>query len=270
MPAYNGGMIQLDRGILDDILAHSDRDDLRLLAADWFEDQGEVERAEFVRVQVQMEHTTVCPCDPHGTLPDGWSRLWTPQTRLCPCRWCGLRRQEQQFLCAHHAPTGYSCWWGWADEALQKCHDESECTKEPDPADWTFRRGFVHAITCTAADWLAHADAIRAQNPVQAVTLTTWPEMAVWYEEDESPGSRKAMLRQLKRQWPGITFTLPDGTIGAEDVYDMITRLEQARVDRLILEGDPEAARPLGILNAPKQKQPALDDPRPAKPPRKR
>lgn len=44
-------------------------------------------------------------------------------------------------------------------------------------SNWITRRslcrGFIESVTCTAADWLKHADAILAQHPVQNVTLTT-------------------------------------------------------------------------------------------------
>ncbi len=42
-----------------------------------------------------------------------------------------------------------------------------------------FVRGFVESVTCTAADWLAHADAIRAAQPVTKVRLTMYPGMDV-------------------------------------------------------------------------------------------
>src|SRR5205085_1311341 len=40
------------RGFLDDIFAHPDDDMPRLIFADWLDEQGEGERAEFIRVQV--------------------------------------------------------------------------------------------------------------------------------------------------------------------------------------------------------------------------
>ncbi len=139
------------------------------------------------------------------------------------CLRCRLIVREKQLLYGLHIPTGYSCWWGWAGEALQRCHDESECPKEPDPVDWTFRRGFVHALTLTAADCLAHLDAIRAAAPVQAVTLTTWPECMQPHgfrnpcrRFDETArifpwcdACRLTAEESRAKRWPGITFTLP-------------------------------------------------------------
>src|SRR4051812_46175401 len=40
-------------GFLDDITAHPDDDNPRLIYSDWLEDQGDVARAEFIRVQIE-------------------------------------------------------------------------------------------------------------------------------------------------------------------------------------------------------------------------
>jgi uncharacterized protein (TIGR02996 family) len=47
-------MIPLDRGLLADIIANPKDDTIRLIAADFWEDAGEYERAEFVRLQCLM------------------------------------------------------------------------------------------------------------------------------------------------------------------------------------------------------------------------
>jgi uncharacterized protein (TIGR02996 family) len=41
------------RGFLEDIVAHPDDDTPRLVFADWLEDEGDGERAEFIRVQIE-------------------------------------------------------------------------------------------------------------------------------------------------------------------------------------------------------------------------
>jgi uncharacterized protein (TIGR02996 family) len=45
--------LPLDRGFLDDILAHPDDDAPRLIYADWLHDHGQQARAEFIRVQIE-------------------------------------------------------------------------------------------------------------------------------------------------------------------------------------------------------------------------
>lgn len=70
-------------------------------------------------------------------------------------------------------------------------------------AGFEFTRGFIGAITCTAADWLAHGDAIRAAHPVTKVVLTTWPDPVA------SEFNRERYYLFLEDRWPGVTFELP-------------------------------------------------------------
>lgn len=70
---------------------------------------------------------------------------------------------------------------------------------------WEFRRGFVHSVTCTAADWLTRGDAIRAAHPVTRVVLTTGIPLIA----GEQCAANLDGTLQIAR-WPGIAFTLPD------------------------------------------------------------
>ncbi|MDY3558247.1 TIGR02996 domain-containing protein [Gemmata sp. JC673] len=47
----------------------------------------------------------------------------------------------------------------------------------PDACTLDSRGGWIAAVTCDAAVWIAHGDAIRARHPVTAVRLTTAPEV---------------------------------------------------------------------------------------------
>lgn len=103
-------------------------------------------------------------------------------------------------------------------------------------------RGFIETFACTGDAWIAHADGILAQHPVQEVTLTTWPEIdstttnpsspniqpirrhtlrgksySVGYvttEEDErlsiDPWEPRVMKWLLRQHWPTVkTWNLP-------------------------------------------------------------
>lgn len=90
---------------------------------------------------------------------------------------------------------------------------------------WEFCRGFVESVECTAADWIAHGDAILAAHPVTKVTLTTWPgepgtspdHWALgpqWLGSPRTDGftrdDREFMVGlYLADRWPRIEFTLP-------------------------------------------------------------
>jgi uncharacterized protein (TIGR02996 family) len=107
---------------------------------------------------------------------------------------------------------------------------------------YTVRRGFVESVTCTAADWLAHGDAISREHPITQVRLTTWPEVGIagslrrtfWLEGDPEPllfydwevikvaahrhsdnsviGGPAVVAALLSLRYPGITFHLPRAT----------------------------------------------------------
>ena len=51
----------------------------------------------------------------------------------------------------------------------------ADCPAWAESCVWS--RGFISAVTCTAADWLAYADEILAAHPVREVTLTSLPEI---------------------------------------------------------------------------------------------
>ncbi len=225
-------MIPLDAHLLAAVLEEPESDALRLVCADFWEEHGEVERAEFIRVQVelaQMEARHHHECT--STVKRGMEAA-------------GLRRRERELLTLSveqrwpdYAPA-IPCWLN-ADSTVT-VHREATA-KSVYSSTVAFRRGFIAAITCTAADWLAHADAIRAREPVTEVMLTTWPE--VQHDMINSAGdifantqlavrlvgqgrwktiTNKCVMQQtweqmrpdvikelLAAEWPGITFTLP-------------------------------------------------------------
>ncbi len=137
------------------ICADPDDDTPRLAYADWLEEQGQGERAEFIRVQCELAKCRDC----HGTgrKPNparndtkrhnaGQFKMILADTVAC-CTDDGskaLRRRERELL-----GTDF-CRWGVRIEGFTS----------------HYRRGFVHAVTCTAAAWLAHADAL-AWHPDQ-------------------------------------------------------------------------------------------------------
>lgn len=213
--------------LLAAVKADPDADTPRLLFADWCDDNGEPERAEFVRANVTLSRAPRSGCcdrvgntlaaDPPGVVP-------------CACPWAELTRRHGDLLPAGGFPgcLPFEAVHCWADHG-------------PDPVppgrrvNWV--RGFVDRVACPAADWLAHADAILAEHPVRAVRLTTVPEIhrldvwktlyalsstGPWYDAREltqvairhggtypgleTPGTVGCLLIA---QWPGITFTLP-------------------------------------------------------------
>ncbi len=166
--------MQLDPTLLASLLdpANEDDDGLRLVIADWLEEHDQPERAEFVRVQVELAAT-----------PPFWKPVSDPGAKLS-IRYEALRRRERELLGNYqydwlNAETG-TLWHHWGG-----------------PPAW--RRGFIHALTCTAANWLAHAEALLATQPVRQATLTTLPG-----------GPYGSVATRFVTEWPHVRFTLPE------------------------------------------------------------
>lgn len=182
--------------VLGYVLAHPDADGPRLLAADWLEGDGQGEWAAYIRVAVELARTPEC----------------TPGSAVAGvrCRRCELDARQGDLWRA----LDYGA--GWLPAAWR-----------PAPA-CEVRRGFIEVITCPAAAWLEHADAVTAAHPVRAVALTTWPDLKV-FDRDEAGGRLLLQLpggghrawsephepwaavtgRLLALEWPGVSFTTP-------------------------------------------------------------
>jgi uncharacterized protein (TIGR02996 family) len=115
-------------GFLKDICAHPDDDDIRLIYADWLEDNGQPERAEFIRVQ----------CELHRLPADDPSRQQ-------------LERREAELLAAYR------------DTWLNCLPDFCGVYWRP-----YFHRGFVEGVEAgTWSAFESQAAAIFAAGPVQ-------------------------------------------------------------------------------------------------------
>ena len=122
-----------DDAFLEAIIDSPEDDGLRLIYADWLEEQGDP-RGEFVRVQVELARLT--EQDP---------------------RWAGLAEREAQLLDEHG--------WKWL-RPLKRLLPEEDCTP-------VFQRGLVAEVTfwggTGAVRLLVVADKLFRQAPVQSL-----------------------------------------------------------------------------------------------------
>jgi uncharacterized protein (TIGR02996 family) len=188
--------------LLAAVLAAPDDDAVRLVFADWLEEHGEEERAEFVRLQcrlAEIEREIGRRQFFHGLLLER-DRLCGREVELLP----GQRKLADAALTAVLGG-------GFA---------------------FNLGRGFVHSVTLPAADWLKHAKALLEAHPIREVRFSTWPcarsRVAVgsqpfgefwtlhpgWSVEEPQVitmhHDRGMLVRGvLKKRWPLITFTLP-------------------------------------------------------------
>ena len=197
------------------IIANPDDDTVRLVFADWLQENGQEERAEFIRVQCRI-------ADRDLERPGGSTVAPTHRCKVCRALWVEwpadpakpppLQNGSWSLCsavcgkCCDNAPMGeqiealseddralVSREWEllsanareWANAVIPQAvpsnwspHDPTPYLVLPGPSyvNIAFVRGFVFRVTCTAADWLAHGDAIRAREPVVRVIVTTRPE----------------------------------------------------------------------------------------------
>lgn len=181
---------------------------VRLVYADALEErnaEGDAERAEFIRVQIELSKAGRC-----RGLPAASCDLDVPP--LCPV--CRLRHREQELHC------GGGQWLTWL-AFMDRFPFLGAGVVE-------YRRGFVEAVRLPAALWLTHADALTAAAPITEVVLTTTPEVSGWgglmklagreksfrddaliWDETEPSPTRYYTMALLAAEWPRIRFALP-------------------------------------------------------------
>lgn len=141
-------MVNPLRAVLED---PSD-DGARLVCADWFEEHGESERAEFIRVQVR-----IAEMDEQGL------GEWPEDGHTCfqlPCPVChGI--VEYGLLTSRLSDLWVS---GTANHGLESIMPRWHCGM--------FRRGFLGLVELPCAVFLANAANIFATQPIEDVTIT--------------------------------------------------------------------------------------------------
>lgn len=130
-------MKQIKQAFLDHIREDPTNNDIRLIFADWLEDHGEPKRAEFIRVQVEI---------------DG---LECNHTGFAGCRWCHLRARALTL--------------GRGEQA-EKATGVSLLALTQIP-DLITRRGFVTRAGCDIDTWVQHRVELVRNNPIEEVQL---------------------------------------------------------------------------------------------------
>jgi uncharacterized protein (TIGR02996 family) len=170
----------MDAAFLADICASPADDTPRLVYADWLNENGQGERAEFIRVQVELAKArAVVEVVEGGFLFYAGRRFDGPAVieegagrDLLP-----LRLRARELLKAHED--------GWLEGLLPGLEllnllDDDE--RGPGAEWWdgkarlethhAWRRGFVAEVSLTLADWLAHGPALVRAAPLERVRLS--------------------------------------------------------------------------------------------------
>ncbi len=124
--------------LLAAIIAAPDEDVPRLAFADCIEEDGEGDRAEFIRAHIESD-------------------------RLC------RRPAKGGYAVGLRNPRGKQL-----SERANELLGQFEPQWFPYPHTYVhFDRGFAHRVRLSASDWIAHADDILCKHPIRSVALTT-------------------------------------------------------------------------------------------------
>ena len=246
--------------LLAAIIAHPEEDAPRLIYADWLEENGQGERAEFIRVQVELAriaNSAPCCTAPANRHEVGCARRTAKKRRAFSdkgrCRRCdylsalaGRDKRRRRLVARERQLLERSAKAGpkFAADINYWLHGEpTDPRARPIAPVGTFVRGFIERVTCTAADWLSHGDAIRAAHPVTCVRLTTELGPHVTYSSYDldnrlltirftarlksvtwgpEQAEVAAYLKLLQAEWPGVTFELPPSNPWRDNIGPLV------------------------------------------------
>jgi uncharacterized protein (TIGR02996 family) len=195
------------RRLLRAVLADPADDTARLVLADWLEEAGDGERAEFIRVQVELAQLGHV----RGREDDAtWQAV---------CRLCGQARDHYWFP---REFAGAPRFKGRAiDGGGLSLEYEADGGVNP---ELVVRRGFVSEARCTLSDFERHAAALFAAQPIERVVLTDKQPSSFdkgvppfyWFgdgwissrHDDELPDYLLGIMEELRL---GNSFNRPDG-----------------------------------------------------------
>jgi uncharacterized protein (TIGR02996 family) len=147
--------------LLAAILDDPESDDLRLVYADWLEENGEAERAEFIRVQVELAKTE-CLWSKLDTCFDRRENLMDViQSGCCNCSTVANKQHKLGDIfnaswLPHCGGELREWYFGWSPKEAQS-----------NPFRFIFHRGFIDTVSLTFAQALDHLPAIVRRHPLR-------------------------------------------------------------------------------------------------------
>jgi uncharacterized protein (TIGR02996 family) len=165
-----------EQSLLASVCANRDDDAPRLIISDWYEENGQPARAEFIRLQLKIAQMACAR-----------SRLYcSPSIARCKCAAVRSRchklwnRSWRKWLPRDDPIRTMSLWYLTV-------------------------RGFVDTIRIYGPSWVKNADTMLLTHPIRHVRLHSWP----WIIEPEETLDRYGeTTSRLNNRWPGIYFYL--------------------------------------------------------------
>ncbi len=161
---------------LADIIEHPADDTPRLIYADWLDEHGQAERAEFIRVQCELAKLEELEKVPSGLSVPRWKdRQWQLEALRC-------RERELLDVTANWSGWTHAAFDGLAYDVgvstngtMQIVHLYDQRKNQIGEFSCLFRRGFVALVSCTLADWCG-AECERCRNSWgHATGRGSWP-----------------------------------------------------------------------------------------------
>lgn len=128
-----------DEAFLEAIRASPQDDRVRLVYADWLEEHGDADRAEFIRTQIALDR-----------LP--W---WDARVFCAHLRWQQIIERDPE---------------RWDDDLpawARKVHDTARYQ--------SYRRGMPSILRCDLSDWLSHGQELLERYPIESIDFG-WQE----------------------------------------------------------------------------------------------
>ena len=175
--------------LLKAILKNPACDTARLVYADWLQENGEGDRAEFIRLQVGLSKVDETVLQLASMMLEKEVERGRPLFTAEPGTPLWNRRRERELLYGPHASglcRNHTAWAGRAASFVLPQNAE---------VAYRFERGFIVTVFCRGARWLQYGDEILTQHPVKKVMITSWASHPEILED-----------RYLEDRWPGITF----------------------------------------------------------------
>lgn len=147
-------MTNTEAGLLDDIIANPADDVPRLIYADWLEDHGQDERAEFIRVQIDEMTKHTCKCAPALFVSPG-----------CPtCKLVKPMRSRNRSLLTKLADAFRpQVPWSWSVSIFTPTRDTPRSI---------IRRGFLAEVHAPLSVLREHLPRLVREQPLEAVRAT--------------------------------------------------------------------------------------------------
>jgi len=176
-------------GLFDAVLESPEDGQLRLICADWFEEHGDADRAEFVRLQCSLAGVlNDLPLYAEGF--DPWQRearlpLWR---RFLETAASGVPRAPELVRESGLLQSNRRRWNGALHRRLAKTPLAGWVgSRRCGIRGWAYRRGFVEAVACTPEAWHDHGHLLRrALGPIRYLRLHVYDARitASWWDLD--------------------------------------------------------------------------------------